>query len=118
MHILLRPAEGGLQPACATACPTASIQFGELEDIRKHASDRVTSLHEKGLRDAELYDPRESSVGGIHAMFIVRGDPAAFNLPEQPEVPTVHLRKGWTSAAAAALMLVAGTVLAFASPNR
>ena len=60
-----------------------------------------------------LYDPRETSVGGIHAMFIVRGDPEAYNLPAQPEVPTIYLRDGWRSAAAAAIVAVAGTALAF-----
>jgi hypothetical protein len=46
-------------------------------------------------------------------MFIVRGDPEAYNLPTRPEVPTVYLRDGWRSAAAAALFAIAGTALAF-----
>jgi formate dehydrogenase iron-sulfur subunit len=60
-----------------------------------------------------IYDPRETSVGGVHALFIVRGDPAAYNLPAAPEVPTVYLRDGWRSAAAAAVMMIAGTAIAF-----
>jgi formate dehydrogenase iron-sulfur subunit len=65
------------------------------------------------VKDAVVYDPRDTSVGGIHAMFIVRGDPEAYNLPERPEVPTVYLRDGWRSAAAAAALAVAATALAF-----
>ena len=105
----------GLVPACAKACPTNSILFGELEDLRRKADARVAELHARGLDDAVLYDPRDSSVGGIHAMFIVRGDPRAYNLPADPEVPTVYLRSGWLSAVATAAMILAGTVAAFAS---
>jgi len=103
----------GEQPACAKACPTQSILFGELDELRLRADQRVDVLHARGIGDAVLYDPRETSVGGIHAMFIVRGDPAAYNLPPQPEVPTIYLRDGWRSAAVAAIAAVAGTALAF-----
>jgi formate dehydrogenase iron-sulfur subunit len=99
-----------LQPACATACPTASIQFGEIGELRERAEQRLATLQSNGISDATLYDPRESSVGGIHAMFIVRGDPAAFNLPPAPEVPTVYLRKGWTAAAAATVVMIAAAL--------
>jgi len=64
-----------------------------------------------------LYDPQESSVGGTHAMFIFRGEPEEYNLPAHPEVPTVHLRSGWTSAAVGAALMVVGTVLAFMTPS-
>jgi formate dehydrogenase iron-sulfur subunit len=105
--------KAGGQPACAAACPTQSILFGELEELRARADQRVAQLHDRGVADALLYDPRETSVGGIHAMFIMRGDPEAYNLPARPEVPTVYLRTGWRSAAVAAVAAVLGTALAF-----
>ena len=40
--------EDGLQPACAKACPTGSIQFGPLDELRVHAAGRVEELHERG----------------------------------------------------------------------
>ena len=103
----------GEQPACAKACPTESILFGELDDLRERAQQRVAALHARGVTDAVVYDPRETSVQGIHALFVVRGDPAAYNLPARPEVPTIYLRDGWRSAAAAALFAIGGTALAF-----
>jgi formate dehydrogenase iron-sulfur subunit len=103
----------GLQPACATACPTESIKFGEIESLRESAAQRMDQLEAAGFNDIHLYDPQESSVGGIHAFFIVRGDPGAYNLPANPEVPTAYLRKGWISAGLAAAMMLAGTILAF-----
>ena len=69
----------------------------------------------RGIEDATVYDPRETSVGGTHAIFVVRSEPADYNLPANPQVPTIHLRSGWTSAAAAAGLMLAGTVLAFLS---
>jgi formate dehydrogenase iron-sulfur subunit len=52
-------------------------------------------------------------VGGIHAFFIVRGDPRTYNLPPQPDVPTIYQRKAWTSAAAAAGLVFGTMLLAF-----
>jgi hypothetical protein len=72
-------------------------------------------LKQRGIDDANYYDPTHTSVAGIHAMFIVRGDERAYNLPPNPEVPTIYAKKGWKSAAMAAGMLLGGTLLAFLS---
>jgi formate dehydrogenase iron-sulfur subunit len=108
----------GLEPACAKACPTKSIKFGEIEDLRHEADNRVQELQGRGMNDALLYDPTQTSVGGVHAMFIVRGDPRAYNLPPAPEVPTIYLKKGWTSSAIAAALLLGGTLAAFLTDGR
>jgi len=108
----------GLMPACAKACPTESIKFGEITELRQKAEDRIEELHRRGIDDAVIYDPAETSVRGTHAMFIIRGDPRTYNLPPSPEVPTVHLKKAWTSSAIAAGLLLGGTLLAFLSENR
>ena len=108
----------GLQPACATACPTESILFGDLDTLRATAHRRVEQLRSRGMNDAVVYDPVDSSVGGIHAVFVFRGRPEDYNLPSHPEVPTVHLRSAWTSAAAAAGLMLFGTLAAFASVGR
>lgn len=107
----------GLHPACATACPTESIKFGEIDELRHSAQERMDKLRNAGFRDIHLYDPQASSVGGIHAFFIVRGDPGSYNLPPQPEVPTTYLRKGWISAGIAAGLMLAGTLFAFSRGN-
>ena len=103
----------GLMPACAKACPTESIQFGELEDLKTRARDRLVQLESRGMTDAHLYDGTGGSVGGTHAMFIVRGNPADYNLPPKPDVPTRLLGRSWTSAAVTAGVLVLGGLLAF-----
>jgi formate dehydrogenase iron-sulfur subunit len=103
----------GLQPACAKACPTESIQFGDLEALRARAAQRVTELRARGVADAVVYDPQHTSVGGTHAIFLVRGDIAAFNLPADPQVPTALLGRAWGSAALTIVLMAVGIWLAF-----
>ncbi len=106
--------KASLVPACAKACPTESIRFGELGELRAAAARRVEELRARGVDDAVLYDPQDTTVGGTHAMFIVRGDPRAYNLPARPEVPQARAPLGWRSAALAAGLMLAATVIAFA----
>jgi formate dehydrogenase iron-sulfur subunit len=108
----------GLQPACAKACPTESIKFGEINELRLVAQERVKELHSRGVHDAQIYDPVDTSVEGIHAIFLLRGDPRTYNLPPQPEVPTIYLKAGWRAAALGSAALLAGSLVAFlASPK-
>lgn len=110
--------KAGLVPACAKACPTESIKFGEIEHLRAEANHRVKELHQRGIDDAIVYDPCETSVGGTHAMFIVRGDPRSYNLPPAPEVPTIYQKAAWASSALAGALLLGGTVIAFLSDSK
>ena len=103
----------GLKPACAKACPTESIQFGEISQLQQKAKDRMAELHGRGMNDATFYDSSHTSVGGTHAMFIVRGDPRSYNLPPNPQIPAIHLKKAWISSAIAAAFLLGGTIAAF-----
>lgn len=103
----------GLVPACAKACPTESIQFGPLDELRERAAIRVEELRERGYEDVRIYDPADTSVGGLHAFFLLLGEPEAYGLPPSPEVPTVHLRPAWTSALLTAAGAVAVALAAF-----
>jgi formate dehydrogenase iron-sulfur subunit len=106
--------KAGLVPACAKACPTESIQFGDLEELRARGKNRVNELRERGYHDARVYDPQETSVGGIHAFFVILGEPEGYNLPPAPEVPTIYLKSAWTSALISAAILLGLVCLAFA----
>ncbi len=105
----------GMQPACAKACPTASIQFGDVDELREHARKRVEHLHEIGLTEAYLYGESAESqpgTGGLNAFFLLVDKPEVYNLPPAPEVPTHKGNKSWLSAGLAA---VGVTALALAS---
>src|SRR5204862_4014163 len=108
----------GLKPACAQACPTESIQFGNLDELTMAAEVRLQELEARGVHDALVYNPTESSVKGIHSLFLLRGDPRSYNLPPQPEAPTIYLKKGWTSAAIAAGSMLVLTLLSFLGGRR
>ncbi len=79
----------GLQPACARACPTSSIQFGDVEHLRRRAEERVAHLRMQGV-DARVYGGQHT-LGGLNAFFIVVGDPKQYNLPPKPKRPTDNL---------------------------
>ena len=103
----------GMVPACAKACPTESILFGPLDELRPFAARRVEHLKNSGYPDAQNYDPQDTSVGGIHAFFLILGEPEAYGLPPRPQVPTIYLRAAWTSAFATALGAIVVSLLAF-----
>ena len=104
----------GLTPACAKACPTESIQFGPLDELRARADRRVEDLKARGFAEAQIYDPSDTSVGGIHAFALLPVSPALVGLPAKPEVPTIYLRGAWISAALTSGLAIAGACLAFA----
>ncbi len=109
----------GEEPACAKACPTDSIQFGELDELRERAAERVTTLQAAGVDEARLYgESPEDGVGGFGAFFLLLDDPEVYGLPPAPVVTTRHLGEMWKSAAMAAGAIAAGTAAAFAGGRR
>src|SRR6266542_2624229 len=98
---------------CLEACPTGSILFGDLDALERAADARIAQLHAAGMTDARIWNPKESSVGGTHAFFLVRGDARDYNLPAKPEVPTVLLKRAWSAAAVGAAAIALLSVLAF-----
>jgi formate dehydrogenase iron-sulfur subunit len=105
----------GLQPACAKACPTTSIQFGDLDELRERAEKRVEQMHAAGIPSARLYgeDP-EDGVGGTGAFFLLLDEPEVYGLPPDPVVTTRDLPQMWKKAAYAAVTMLAGAVAVFA----
>ena len=70
------------------------------------------------MHDAAIYNPTDTSVGGIHAFFLVRGDARAYNLPPKPEVPTSLLKASWSAAGIAAGVIAIASLAAFWSGGR
>jgi formate dehydrogenase iron-sulfur subunit len=104
----------GQEPACAKTCPTKSIQFGELDELRDRAAARVDALHEAGITSARLYGADDhDGVGGLGAFFLLLDEPEVYGLPPDPIVPTRDLVRMWRSAAVAAAVLAGGAVAAF-----
>jgi formate dehydrogenase iron-sulfur subunit len=105
-----------MTPACAQACPTESIQFGPLDELRERAAARLAQLHDQGTAEARLYgeDP-DDGVGGDGAFFLLLDEPEVYGLPPDPVVTTRDLPSMWRHAGAAAAGLVTMAVAAFAA---
>jgi len=105
---------GGLEPACAKACPTDSIQFGELDELRERAAARVEALHEGGETSARLYgEDSGDGVGGNGAFFLLLDEPEVYGLPPDPVVPTRDAVRMWKFVGAAAGAFLAAAVGSF-----
>jgi formate dehydrogenase iron-sulfur subunit len=111
--------KGGHEPACAKACPTDSIQFGPLDELRVRAEQRLGKLQAENWNGARLYgnDP-DDGVGGFGAFFLLLDEPETYGLPPDPVVTTRDLPEMWRTAAVAAGAVVVGVVAAFVGGSR
>ena len=99
----------GMEPACAKACPTKSIQFGEVEELKARARERVGELRTRGVSEARLYGVDDNILDdGLHSFFLLLDRPEVYNLPENPSRPSSHVAPAslWTIAAATFLGLM------------
>jgi formate dehydrogenase iron-sulfur subunit len=115
--------EDGLEPACAKACPTDSIQFGPYEELVEVAERRMAELHRRGEEGAYLYgagdDPDHELAGGLGAFFLLTEPPERFGLPAEADSPVQeNLFAATAAAVGAGLLWAAGAALAFASARR
>jgi formate dehydrogenase iron-sulfur subunit len=108
-----------LEPACSQACPTKSIQFGMLDDLRAAANERVERLHRQGVTEARLYgDDPDDGVGGCGAFFLLLDEPEVYGLPPAPVVTTRDLPSMWKAAVAAGTALLGAVALSFLGRGR
>jgi formate dehydrogenase iron-sulfur subunit len=112
----------GMEPACAQACPTDSIIFGPVDELRERADARINTLHAQGVEGAHLYgDEREggtNGIGGLNALFVLTAPPEVFNLPAAPDLPSRRVLPGLLSTAAAALGLTLAAALSLRHGDR
>jgi formate dehydrogenase iron-sulfur subunit len=109
----------GQTPACAKACPTESIQYGELGELQARAATRVGVLHEQGVTDARLYGADgDDGVGGFGAFFLLLDEPEVYGLPPDPVVTTRDLPAMWRRAALAGAGLLVGLAATFLGRKR
>lgn len=113
-----------MTPACAKSCPTESIQFGDVDELRERARKRVAHLQESGMKEAYLYGASKESQPGteaLNAFFLLLDKPEAYNLPPDPVVPTKRAKEAWTAMALGVLGIAAaaiGSVLSNHSGSR
>jgi formate dehydrogenase iron-sulfur subunit len=103
-----------MEPACAKACPTESIQFGLLSDLKDSAQKRVDDLHSQGVTEARLYGADDSVYGGLHAFFLLMDEPKTYGLPdaENAVLPSRNNVGGYLATLATAVLGVLGGLIA------
>ena len=103
----------GLEPACAKACPTQSIQFGPLDELAERAQRRVGELHSEGVTGARLYGENPAGgIGGAGAFFLLLDEPEVYGLPPDPVTTTRDLPRMWRHVGVAAAALAAAGIAA------
>jgi formate dehydrogenase iron-sulfur subunit len=115
--------EDGLEPACAKACPTDSIQFGPYEELVGQAERRVAELHRRGIDGAYLYgagdEPEHDLAGGLGAFFLLTEPPERYGLPAEADSPIQeNLVAATVAAVAAGILAAAGAAVTFAAARK
>src|SRR5216683_4632599 len=105
--------QNNLKPACATACPTQSIKFGPLDEMRQTAAARLDTLHQQGMSQARIYGDKE--YGGLHALFLITDKPEVYNLPstESAVLPSRNNIPGYLTATVTAVVAGVAGLIAF-----
>jgi len=73
-HMCYERISKGLEPACAKACPTGALNFGNERFILKLAAERLEKVKNKFGDDASLIYPDE-----VRAIYLVATDPAMYH---------------------------------------
>ncbi|MBA3416864.1 MAG: 4Fe-4S dicluster domain-containing protein [Chloroflexia bacterium] len=112
---------GGLEPACAKACPTDSIRFGPVEELLTIGRARVETLKGRGSSEASLYGDAElggtNGIGGLNALFVLNDAPEVFNLPAAPSLPQRKVAPAFLATLAAGACFALLGAAAFRPPQ-
>jgi formate dehydrogenase iron-sulfur subunit len=74
----------GLGTACSKACPTGSIRFGDVPELKVLADARLAQLKASGETRANIYGYHEAK--GLNVFYLLMDKPAVYGLPENPVV--------------------------------
>ncbi len=107
--------QGGLEPACAKACPTQSIQFGPLAELQQAADVRLAALHSQGQTQAQLYGRNDDVYGGLNAFFLLMDKPETYGLPnkENAKLPSRNDATGYLAALVTGVVAIVAGLVAF-----
>jgi formate dehydrogenase iron-sulfur subunit len=102
----------GLEPACAKACPTQSIHFGPIDELREQARKRVEELHQRGVPQAYLYgDAPTDTYSEMHSFYLLVDRPSVYGLPDAPFNPWLHMTGDYVRSIAGGLAAIAALLI-------
>jgi formate dehydrogenase iron-sulfur subunit len=103
----------GMTPACAQACPTQSIKFGPLNQLKKDAEVRLAQLRQQGQLKAHLYGADESILGGLNSFYLLVDKPEVYGLPSDPKLPSRSVPRSAFWAIFTAFLTALGVLFTF-----
>jgi formate dehydrogenase iron-sulfur subunit len=95
----------GMEPACSQACPTDSIRFGPIRELKQQAEARVRQLHQLGEKRAHLYGADEKFLGGLNSFYLLVDKPEVYGLPPDPKMPSRNLKASSVMSALGAVLI-------------
>src|SRR5207245_5529496 len=104
--------------ACAQACPTQSIQFGTIADLKQRAQGRLARLHGLGERKARLYGADDKVLGGLNSFYLLVDEPEVYGLPSAPKVPSRAVPRSSLWSIVTAILTALGILFAFRGRTR
>jgi formate dehydrogenase iron-sulfur subunit len=103
-----------LVPACAKACPTKSIHFGPIDELRTRARERVEELHGRGVAGAYLYgESATATYSALNSFYLLIDRPEVYGLPEQPFNPWLNMRGDYLRSIASGIIAMGALVTLF-----
>ncbi|TMQ32433.1 MAG: 4Fe-4S dicluster domain-containing protein [Planctomycetota bacterium] len=108
----------GLVPACAKACPTQSIQFGPIDELRERARERVAELQRRGVSGAYLYgETNTDTYSELNSFYLLVDRPSVYGLPEKAFNPWLTMKGDYVRAIIGALAAAAVLLTLFFLPG-
>jgi formate dehydrogenase iron-sulfur subunit len=108
----------GMEPACSKACPTDSINFGTIRELKQMAERRLGQLQSAGEQRAYLYGADEKTLGGLNSFYLLVDKPEVYGLPPDPRLPSRNLKRSSLWSALGAVVLGVVGVISFRSRGR
>jgi formate dehydrogenase iron-sulfur subunit len=110
--------KNNMVPACAQACPTNSIQFGKLDDLRERAKRRVAQLHAQNVKEAYLYGEDDKVLGGLNSFYLLVDKPQVYGLPPDPQLPSRNLKSSAVWSMLGAVVVALTSLISFRNRGR
>ena len=112
--------QNGLTPSCAQACPTGSIAFGKVDELKRKARERLAQLQRERDQDgrpvwpkAKLYGEDDKVLGGLNSFYLLVDEPETYGLPANPKVPSRAVPPSSLWSVLTAIMTGLGVLFAF-----
>jgi formate dehydrogenase iron-sulfur subunit len=87
--------DNGLEPACAKACPTGAVIYGEREKILQTARERQQAFAKAHPGVVPRIYGEKEELGGLGVVYLLPETASLYGLPERPRLPMRRIIFKW-----------------------